>query len=400
MKLQNKLLLILLILALSVCLSLAASASEFDFIISDESVFSSQHDGGVGYIGSSTLQFNRSSDDYYFEICYLSYYTSDGEIFAFQPISFKSFVDYICYTSPGAATYEGFISACENQYSVFGSSVYDCWINTSGNLNEEYFNKLYYYGSTPSYEDGITEGIKQAHQFTSDWLDENDILFEPWGADGEFSSLNGLLNDNIINALNLRYNAGYNLGYSTAHDEVYPLAFADGVNASIVRLENWLSGKNILYRSYDKDGDLATINQVMDNNVSQALDERGNADYNAGVTDGQALGQTSMYNELISNINTSFKTEYPLSDGSTYDFTVTNQAYSVAFQAGEAYQINKLTDDGGISDFLADISGIVLSTFFYLGSNISFMGTTALSLISLFVIAAIVIFILKFVLKS
>ena len=401
MKSRNKFLLILLVLALSFCLAFVSSAGEYDFIISDSSIFNSQVSDGVGYVGSSSAQYNRPSDDYYFEICYLSYYTMYGEIFAFQPASFQSFVDYICYTAPGAATYQGFISALETQYSNFGSYVYEYWLESRGNLTEEYFNVLYFYGPTLSYEDGIKEGITQAHEFTSEFLSDNGILYEPWGADGELNSLEGLLQDNYIAALDYKYNNGYYTGYNTAQDEVYPLAFSDGVNASMTRMEDWLSGKNLLKQTTYKDGDLVSIKQVLNNNVVPALDERQALGYELGAADGQALGNTEMYNLFIQEINRIYGTEYSLSDGiNEPDLTVLNTLYAKAYEAGELYQLNKMTDDGGISDFLADISGTVLSTFFYLATNISFMGTSALSLISLFVIAVIVIFILKFVLKT
>ena len=401
MKLRNKFLLILLVLALSLCFAFISSASEYDFIISDSSIFNSQVSGGVVYVGSNFAQYNRPSDDYYYEICYFSYYTSDGEIFAFQPASFKAFVDYICYTAPGAATYQGFLSALETQYSNFGSYVYEYWLESRGNLTEEYFNQLYYYGSTLSYEDGIKEGITQAHDFTKEFLSDNGILYEPWGSSGELSSLEGLLQDNYLAALDYKYNNGYYTGYNTAQDEVYPLAFADGVNASITRMEDWLTGKNLLKQTTYKDGDLVSIKQVLNNNVVPALDERQALGYELGAADGQTLGNTEMYNLFIKEINHIYGTEYSLSEGiDEPDLTVLNTLYAKAYEAGELYQLNKMTDDGGISDFLADISGTVLSTFFYLATNISFMGTSALSLISLFVVAVIVIFILKFVLKS
>ena len=166
-------------------------------------------------------------------------------------------------------------------------------------------------------------------------------------------------------------------------------------------LGDWLTGKNLLKQTTYKDGDLVSIKQVLNNNVVPALDERQALGYELGAADGQALGNTEMYNLFIQEINRIYGTKYDLSEGiSEPDLTVLNALYNKAFEAGELYQLNKATDDGGISDFLADISGTVLSTFFYLATNISFMGTSALSLISLFVIAVIVIFILKFVLKT
>ncbi len=243
--------------------------------------------------------------------------------------------------------------------------------------------------------------ITKSHEFVSDWLGNNDILSEPLNSTGKLDSLQSLLENNVLVALQNKYNQGYNVGYNIASDEVYPLAFADGVNASITRMEDWLTGKNLLKQTTYKDGDLVSINQVMNNNVVLALDERQALGYELGAADGQALGNTEMYNLFIQEINHIYGTEYSLSEGiDEPDLTVLNTLYAKAYEAGELYQLNKMTDDGGISDFLADISGTVLSTFFYIATNISFMGTSALSLISLFVIAVIVIFILKFVIKS
>lgn len=401
MKSRNKFLIFLLILALSFCLAFVSSASEYDFIITDDSIFNNISDHSATVMMEYT-PYALPTDNYYYEIYYLDYYTYNGNsVYAFQPAAFKLFVDHISYTAPGCSNYELFISSLDYSIETFSSSVLYYWSVGDYNLTEEYFNQLYYYGSERTYEEGVKEGITQAHEFTSEFLSDNGVLYEPWGADGELNSLEGLLQDNFLAALDYKYNNGYYTGYNTAQDEVYPLAFADGVNASITRMEDWLTGKNLLKQTTYKDGDLVSINQVMNNNVVPALDERQALGYEFGAADGQALGKTEMYNLFIKEINHIYGTEYSLSDGiNEPDLTVLNTLYAKAYEAGELYQLNKMTDDGGISDFLADISGTVLSTFFYLATNISFMGTSALSLISLFVIAVIVIFILKFVIKS
>ena len=392
MKSRNKFLIILFILALSVCLALAASASEYDFIPNYDSYIIQPYE----YI------YSYSSDNYNgYSCCLLNAASDNSTIWYAQPYSFILVVDTLLGTYHNA-TYQDFKSYCTEHCYDTGDMFLMYWSDgCCSDLNESFFNKIYYYSVAKTYDEGVTDGIKQAHDFTMNFLADNNILYEPWGSSGELSSLEGLLEDNILPALNNYYNNGYHTGYNTASDEVYPLAFADGVNASMTRMEDWLSGKNLLKQTTYKDGDLVSIKQVLNNNVVPALDERQALGYDLGNVDGQALGNTEMYNLFIQEINRIYGTEYDLSEGiSEPDLTVLNALYNKAFEAGELYQLNKATDDGGISDFLADISGTVLSTFFYLATNISFMGTSALSLISLFVIAVIVIFILKFVLKT
>ena len=268
--------------------------------------------------------------------------------------------------------------------------------------------------------------ITKAHEFTSDWLSDNGILYEPHNSNGDFESFGNLLGDNYaysidtvrINTLNHSINVLENWlkskdleikdyindGSVNAIDNLvaanFDSAYSDwvkeGRSDAILRLSTWLSDNDLKYSSFENSGLLSDIDNGLNLNVLPALDARQAQGYSNGQTAGVLDGKTQMYNELMGYINTSFGTEYPTSDGTSYDFTVPSQAYTVAYEAGELYQLNKFTDDGGISDFLADISGTILSTFFYLGTNISFMGTTALSLISLFVIAAMVIFALKF----
>ena len=384
MKSRNKFLIILLILALSVFLALAVSASNY-FDVSD--------------LPSDYLSYGG------FEIVY------NGNLPYFNNERLGLILLYGSLPQCGFMNVEGWHSFITSNNISSAQMLYDSVLSSTGQSYvegalymykdlywQEYLNYLSSLDSGGgSYSQGIKDGIIQAHEFTREFLSNNNILYEPWGTVGELGSLEGLLEDNVLPALQNKYNQGYNVGYNIASDEVYPLAFADGVNASITRMEDWLTGKNLLKQTTYKDGDLVSINQVMNNNVLLALDERQALGYEFGAADGQALGNTEMYNLFIQEINRIYGTEYSLSEGiDEPDLTVLNTLYAKAYEAGELYQLNKMTDDGGISDFLADISGTILSTFFYLGTNISFMGTTALSLISLFVIAAIVIFILKF----
>lgn len=388
MKSQNKLLLIFLILALSVCLALASSASNY-FDISDlpsdyvtYGGFEIHYDGNLPFFNNERLGV-------------IIFYGSIPKVGFTNIEGWHNFVTSNNITSANALY--------DSVYNLTGQSYLEGVINMYPNLYwQEYLNYLSSLDSGGgSYSQGIKDGIIQAHDLTKEFLSNNNILYEPWGTVGELGSLEGLLEDNVLPALQNKYNQGYNTGYNKAREEVYPLAFADGVNASITRMEDWLTGKNLLKQTTYKDGDLVSINQVMNNNVIPALDERQALGYELGTADGQALGNTEMYNLFIQEINRIYGTEYSLTDGiNEPDLTVLNTLYAKAYEAGELYQLNKMTDDGGISDFLADISGTVLSTFFYIATNISFMGTSALSLISLFVIAVIVIFILKFVIKS
>ena len=388
MKSRNKFLIILLILALSVCLALASSASNY-FDISD--------------LPSDYLAYGG------FEIYY------DVNLPFFNNERLGVIIFYGSIPKVGFTNIEGWHNFITSNNITSANALYDSVLNLTGQSMVEgtiymyadlYWQEYMNYLSTlssggGSYSQGIKDGIIQAHELTKEFLTNNNILYEPWGTVGELGSLEGLLEDNVLPALQNKYNQGYNTGYNIASDEVYPLAFADGVNASMTRMEDWLSGKNLLKQTTYKDGDLVSIKQVLNNNVVPALDERQALGYELGNVDGQVLGNTQMYNLFIQEINRIYGTEYDLSEGiNEPDLTVLNTLYNKAFEAGELYQLNKATDDGGISDFLADISGTVLSTFFYLATNISFMGTSALSLISLFVIAVIVIFILKFVIKS
>ena len=388
MKLRNKFLIILLILALSVCLALAASASNY-FDVSD--------------LPSDYLSYGG------FEIVY------DGNLPYFNNERLGVILLYGSLPQCGFVNVEGWHSFITSNNISSAQMLYDSVLSSTGQSHvegslymykdlywQEYLNYLSSLDSGGgSYSQGIKDGIIQAHELTREFLSNNNILYEPWGTVGELGSLEGLLEDNVLPALQNKYNNGYYTGYNTAQEEVYPLAFADGVNASMTRMEDWLTGKNLLKQTTYKDGDLVSIKQVLNNNVVPALDERQALGYELGNVDGQVLGNTQMYNQFIQEINRIYGTEYDLSEGiSEPDLTVLNALYNKAFEAGELYQLNKATDDGGISDFLADISGTVLSTFFYLATNISFMGTSALSLISLFVVAVIVIFILKFVLKT
>ena len=412
MKLRNKFLIIFFILALTLCLALASSASNY-FDISDYTEFLSY--GPIDFYTTGGLPTYNGER--------LGVIVLSGIDFRLGFINIEGWHNLIVTNN-----INDHITLKEYVLNLCG---YDCVSAAFNDYSDKLWNAYCDYvltinGEGKSYDEGVTDGIKEAHEFTYNWLEENNILGEPWAATGEFSALEGLLEDNVLPAISrartetLNY-AIYSLenwltskgltvkdynndGTVTAIDNLilanFDSAYADWVKEgrkdSISRLSQWLSNNDIKYADFENSGLLSDIDNGLNLNVLPALEAQFQNGYNRGENLGVNIGKTEMYNELMGHINTSFGTEYPTSDGSNYDFTVPSQAYTVAYEAGELYQINKFTDDSGISDFLADISGTVLSTFFYLGTNISFMGTTALSLISLFVIAAIVIFVLKF----
>ena len=447
MKLKNKILIVFFILALAFSLIFVCSASEYDFISSYD-FYAAFEPNQYGAYWIEEIQYLNDNETLTLTMFVINGAGPDvpnaNTVYLIQPYAFKKFVDVFTEKN-GDATYYDFITVVFDlkdkcyELNLPLDDFYLDWFKgsaqePSGYLTREYFNKLYYYNDektySEGYSEGITEGIKQAHQFTYDYLDEHDILNEPIAATGRLDSLEMLLADNVlaeieaartdtvdaaINKLeawlrskNLTiqdYNRDNTLDaidrlIQANFDNAYTDWVKVGRSDAVLRLKTWLNDNNINYASFENNGLLSDIDNGLNLNVLPALEAYFQNGYNRGEDVGVNIGKTEMYNELMSCINTSFGTEYSTSDGSTYDFTVPSQAYTVAYEAGELYQINKFTDDGGISDFLADISGTVLSTFFYLGTNISFMGTTALSLISLFVIAAIVIFILKFVVKG
>lgn len=385
MKLKNRILIVFFTLVLLLCFTFVSSAKDY---IEYEGVFIKNHTYYTEVVWDDTLDFGFV----YFHR-YISYDGPSDYIFGL--LNIDKWYDFFGSCSSHEVFFNKLISYSEagliDDMSQFGGMIF-------GN-SQQFYNLYVNSQNVKTYDEGVQAGMNQSFSEVQNWLDLNDLLIEPDIYTG-LSSFGSLLDQNLPYAFNNYYSSGYTAGLIKGADEAYPSAYADGVNAALTRLEDWLFGKNILFYSYSKDGDTATVDEILEKNVVSALEISEEQGYNRGLSKGQTLGNTQMYNELVGHINDAFGTEYSLSDGTSFDFKFPYAAYSVAFEKGELYQYNKFTDDGGISDFLADISGTVLSTFFYLGTNISFMGTTALSLISLFVIAAIVIFILKFVLKG
>ena len=260
---MKRFLFIFLILAFSLCFVLMCSASEYDFIITDDSIFNNISDHSATVMMEYT-PYALPTDNYYYEIYYIDYYTYNGySVYAFQPASFKLFVDHLSQTAPGCSSYELFTSSLDYSIETFSSSVLYYWSVGDYNLTEEYFNQLYFYNSGLSYEDGVSTGIIQAHDYTKEWLSDNEILTEPWGSSGDLSSLEGLLNDNVLNALNNKYTAGYVAG----KDEGLTEGTAEGYNLG--RAEGYATGK------------------------SDGIIEGEKIGYNKGKADGIAIGETT-----------------------------------------------------------------------------------------------------------
>ena len=161
---KKKLILIFSLIILSVCIfALSSSASEYDFVSNGELNFITNDSLSNIYPDSAIYLYDGK--EYNFNFFHYSY---DEDIYFIQPYSFKILVNQIT-NSDGNCTFETFSNACyslcTDNGGTYGCMFYNDWADESyGSLNEEFFNKLYYYSEidetdlTDKFNEGVAKG--------------------------------------------------------------------------------------------------------------------------------------------------------------------------------------------------------------------------------------------------
>lgn len=140
------------------------------------------------------------------------------------------------------------------------------------------------------------EGITEAHNHLSSWLEENCILSEPIVNNyGELDNFDVLIKDNIPSALNEYEQKGYVRGLNEGKN----IGKTNGVNASIVQLRNWLKNNNHLWVEesfYTPNGDITLIDRMLNQNIPESLSNWRDSGYTAGYNQGLKSGNEEIFN--------------------------------------------------------------------------------------------------------
>ena len=161
---KKKIILISALIVLSLFVfALSSSASEYDFVSNSELNFiTSEY---LSFIYPDSVTYLYDDNEYVFNFLH---YSDNVDVYFIQPYSFKIFVNQITNTNDNCS-FETFANACyslcNDNGGVYGSMFYTDWYDeTYGSLDENFFNKLYYYSEigeadlTEKYNEGVTQG--------------------------------------------------------------------------------------------------------------------------------------------------------------------------------------------------------------------------------------------------